>query len=91
VKTALGVLLWRRLAASKIPKLKSDEDSMLIGLIGGAVKQIDIAAYVLTNRAVIEALRKAATARRYGPRLGSPPLRHPVFPSGSPSSVCPSG
>lgn len=34
--------------------------SIDVALIGEAVKQIDMAAYVLTDRAVIEALREAA-------------------------------
>ena len=35
-------------------------ESIDVALIGEAVKQIDMAAYVLTDRAVIEALREAA-------------------------------
>jgi phosphatidylserine/phosphatidylglycerophosphate/cardiolipin synthase-like enzyme len=37
-----------------------DLESIDVALIGEAVKQIDMAAYVLTDRAVIEALREAA-------------------------------
>jgi phosphatidylserine/phosphatidylglycerophosphate/cardiolipin synthase-like enzyme len=37
-----------------------DLESIDVALVGEAVKQIDMAAYVLTDRAVIEALRQAA-------------------------------
>jgi phosphatidylserine/phosphatidylglycerophosphate/cardiolipin synthase-like enzyme len=37
-----------------------DLESIDVALLGEAVKQIDMAAYVLTDRAVIEALRAAA-------------------------------
>jgi phosphatidylserine/phosphatidylglycerophosphate/cardiolipin synthase-like enzyme len=37
-----------------------DLESIDVALIGEAAKQVDIAAYVLTDRAVIEALREAA-------------------------------
>jgi phosphatidylserine/phosphatidylglycerophosphate/cardiolipin synthase-like enzyme len=37
-----------------------DLESIDVALVGEAVRQIDVAAYVLTDRAVIEALRQAA-------------------------------
>ena len=37
-----------------------DLESIDVALVGQAVKQIDMAAYVLTDRAIIEALRQAA-------------------------------
>jgi hypothetical protein len=40
--------------------LDEDLESIDVALVGEAVKQIDMAAYVLTDRAVIEALRQAA-------------------------------